>query len=454
MILGRLPPQDLQAARVDSFMNKQVIVKVQRDEGDAILRLQKFTKFLCKRLPELRDRLTPAQAVLNTLTTTGHPDVFLKVLYNERGRFIDILKTQQPSKLDELEQKFKKSGLAWPPKFENIFRIANILQDKEEDLEVSDEEESRMRELIDLREWYEVVRNFEKEYTENREAQSHISDFLKEATRELDHTSALAEIDKVSYAFLEQVVGRVSSTSKKNRDLFAIHTHAAMSQIVQGDFDSAIQALSKLSPLLQKAKKPYHRYAKALQALAALLISSRVDANAAEKIFTLFVSISKTVTDEDKRTKLLYRISAMKITLFAAKAFESQSQDAVVQLLKTINTVADADTKLEHFSSQVCKVFGKLFESMDNSPKRLFSILTGIYNATSAAPDSDAKYLMLIAIYSFIDCGCDDNLDNLDPAFSWIQGDMDTNIDSTIEKIADPELKKLMLESHWLGWGP
>ncbi len=393
-ILRKLYPEELQAARFDSYMNEQVATFV---HGQDIPLLQRFTEFLISRLPDLKEAFDIPQETLNALQTRNL-DEYTQALYNARSRLIDILETLDRSTLDSLEQEYRKSGYRFPARFEHIFELVRMQGEQEERV---------LSTLFRLGEVYELVRVTQKQMTE--EKRERLSGGVCDRMfNELPRMLSL--MDRGTFTLLKQITNSLANGAVKDRNLFILHLYAAMGQIKRGNSDESLAAISKalesirqLAPLRDNYNHLTLRYSfrRVLNELLPSCTQSNSDAIFIEKMFALFEQAASTYPDDEKQL-ILEEITARKLVTYFERGFIDQLTTFIHDTVDRLEEIPDARTKCERLNQILSQIYHINNMLLSNnillSEEAKHGLFRQIGKILSRARDCDAKYALGYAL--------------------------------------------------------
>ncbi len=389
-----LTPIDLQHARVDTYLNRQVAEKVREADINILLN---FKNFLVSNLPELAEAFPTIDAI--RAASTASIDNPKALSYFVRSSLIDILATLSPERVTALEEAFRLSGNSFPPGFSTIFTLVRLQVKNLADIDTA--------RLTALGELYERVRLMHKTMT--AEERANHGALVHIIFRELEYSGMLGLLDRPTFALLEQLI---ETFVDKHNDLMEVYTYAAVHEIAHDHYDKGLQLLSKLLELVHKPPFQSHHLAYFFPLhtviMRTVLRGSEVGAgynHAIDKIFDLFENAARDCPEKDKN-RLLRLITGLKIVAYCVTNRREELRSLLGNTLERLEKVFDAPTKLQRLKD--------IMMSTDTYGHLLIEHV-------KAAKDSDSKAAMMYY---------------LTRGSNWLNA------------IRDPEFKKLVEKSH------
>jgi hypothetical protein len=154
---------------------------------------------------------------------------------------------------------------------------------------------------------------------------------------------------------------------------------------------------------------------------------SEIDNKSAGKICTLFEQAAKALPDSPEKNEIFAKFHAFKLMLYAEKGF-AELQIAMNMALEFVEHFPDAQAKLDALN---------LVLDFHLADETKAVAITRLFNAISAAKESDTKNAALVVLYCVAS-------KNPDKAPAWVKEDVREKALAAVEKIKDPEFREVI----------
>ncbi|MBS0637666.1 MAG: hypothetical protein JSS12_09150, partial [Verrucomicrobia bacterium] len=401
-ILGFVPSKkDLQATRlVETFMNQEVVAHV---KGFDLPQIRILTDFLIDKLPDHGDSLQMPKELIEGLESSNL-ETYTEALYLARSHLIDELAKIEPQKITEIEKAFHDNKLQLPTKFKNLFELARVHNNKDDN--------SKIERANELHEGYESLRICAKSKSEENRIDRVEEGFSTAIDLCLSHVSPKKRLnlpDIATFQLIEREYSR-ESTKENNRVLYVLYLTQVIQRIMNGLFDKGIDSFLKAV-----AKKPSEvEEVDELALIAWAVAKSEIDPKSAEGLFKICEHECSARTDSNDVDKArLLQIYSQKIKAYAERGFV-ELQVAMNRAIKLLDSGECEQGCVEGLTRQLSSL--RLVPDAEKE-----KVLMCIVNAIVATESSGTKIEILGGLFldRLLEC-----LQTGDPKFEDVQKDV------------------------------